>query len=212
VGGCIVDAGRFDWTKYPERFAGLCTPDASYHGVVYTERFGLGGAFITKCVAQLMRDLGSIQSPHHAFLLNLGLESLHVRVARHCENALAVARYLKNHPKVRFVTYPGLEGDAYYEMAQKYMPGGTCGVVSVGFEGGREAAVRFLNSLKLASIATHVADSRTCCLHPASTTHRQMTDSELQAAGIPADLVRFSCGIENADDLIADIEQALAQL
>ena len=212
VGGCIVDSGKFDWTQYPDRFPGLCTPDASYHGVVYTEQFGLGGAFVTKCVAQLMRDLGSIQSPHHAFLLNLGLESLHVRVARHCENGLAVARYLKNHPKIRFVTYPGLEGDRYYELAQKYMPTGTCGVVSLGFTGGRAAAVSFLNHLKLASIATHVADSRTCGLHPASTTHRQMSDAELEVAGVPADLVRLSCGIEHVDDLIADIEQALAQI
>ena len=212
VGGCIVDSGKFDWTKYPDKFPGLCTPDESYHGVVYTERFGLGGAFITKCTAQLMRDFGSIQSPQNAFLLNLGLESLHVRMERHCANGLAVARYLKNHPKVRFVTYPGLEGDAYYELAQKYMPTGTCGVVSFGFHGGRQAAETFMNSLKLATIATHVADARTCCLHPASTTHRQMTDGELELAGIPADLVRFSCGIESADDLIADIEQALAQI
>ena len=212
VGGCIVDSGKFDWTKYPDKFPGLCTPDESYHGVVYTERFGLGGAFITKCTAQLMRDFGSIQSPQNAFLLNLGLESLHVRMERHCANGLAVARYLKNHPKVRFVTYPGLEGDAYYELAQKYMPTGTCGVVSFGFNGGRQAAETFMNSLKLATIATHVADARTCCLHPASTTHRQMTDGELELAGIPADLVRFSCGIESADDLIADIEQALAQI
>ena len=210
VGGAIVDGGRFDWTKYPERFASLCTPDESYHGVTYTERFGLAGAFITKATAQLMRDFGSIQSPQNAFLLNLGLESLHVRMQRHCENGLAVATYLKASDKVAWVQYPGLEGDKYYETAQKYMPNGTCGVVSFGVKGGREAAERFMGRLKIAAIETHVADARTCCLHPASTTHRQMNDAELAAAGVSPDLVRYSCGLEDAADLIADIEQALA--
>ena len=209
VGGCIVDSGKFDWTKYPDKFPGLCTPDESYHGVTYTERFGLGGAYITKATAQLMRDFGSVQSPQSAFLLNLGLESLHVRIKRHCENGLAVARALKADPRVKYVTYPGLEGDKYYELAKKYLPDGVCGVVSFGLRGGREAAERFMRSLKLAAIETHVADARTCCLHPASTTHRQMTDEELDAAGVPADLVRFSCGLESADDLIADVMQAL---
>ena len=209
VGGCIVDSGKFDWTKYPEKFPGLCTPDDSYHGVTYTERFGLAGAYITKATAQLMRDFGSIQSPQNAFYLNLGLESLHVRMPRHCENGLAVAKYLKNHPKISFVTYPGLEGDKYYELARKYMPNGTCGVVSFGFKGGRAAAETFMKNLKIAAIETHVADARSCCLHPANATHRQMNDAELIACGITADLVRFSCGIEDAADLIADIEQAL---
>ena len=209
VGGCIVDSGKFDWTKYPDKFPGLCTPDESYHGVTYTERFGIGGAFITKATVQLMRDLGSIQSPQNAFILNLGLESLHVRVKRHCENALAVARYLKSDDRIAWVTYPGLEGDKYYELAQKYMPGGTCGVVSFGIKGGRKAAESFMKNLRLAAIETHVADARTCCLHPASATHRQMNDEELAAAGVSPDLVRFSCGIENSGDLIADIRQAL---
>ena len=212
VGGCIVDSGNFDWMAHADKFPGLCTPDDSYHGITYAEKFGQAGAFITKCTAQLMRDFGSIQSPQNAFLLNLGLESLHVRIARHCENALAVAKYLKNHPKVDWVTYPGLEGDKYYELAQKYMPTGTCGVVSFGVKGGRKAAEAFMKGLKLAAIETHVADARTCCLHPASATHRQMSDDELVAAGITPDLVRFSCGIEDAEDLIADIEQALAQI
>ena len=212
VGGCIVDSGNFDWMAHADKFPGLCTPDDSYHGITYAEKFGKEGAFITKCTAQLMRDFGSIQSPQNAFLLNLGLESLHVRIARHCENALAVAKYLKNHPKVDWVTYPGLEGDKYYAMAQKYMPTGTCGVVSFGVNGGRKAAEAFMKGLKLAAIETHVADARTCCLHPASATHRQMNDDELVAAGITPDLVRFSCGIEDAEDLIADIEQALAQI
>ena len=212
VGGCIVDSGNFDWMAHADKFPGLCTPDDSYHGITYAEKFGQAGAFITKCTAQLMRDFGSIQSPQNAFLLNLGLESLHVRVARHCENGLAVAKYLKNHPKVDWVTYPGLEGDKYYDLAQKYMPTGTCGVVSFGVKGGRKAAETFMKGLKLAAIETHVADARTCCLHPASATHRQMNDEELIAAGITPDLVRFSCGIEDADDLIADIEQALAQV
>lgn len=209
VGGCIVDSGKFDWTKYPEKFAGLCTPDESYHGVTYTERFGLEGAFITKATAQLMRDFGSIQSPQNAFILNLGLESLHLRIKKHCENGLAVAKFLKNDDRIAWVTYPSLEGDKYYDLAQKYLPNGSCGVVSFGVKGGRKAAESFMKNLRLAAIETHVADARSCCLHPASATHRQMNDQELEAAGISADLVRFSCGIENADDLIADIKQAL---
>ena len=209
VGGCIVDSGKFDWTKYPEKFAGLCTPDESYHGVTYTERFGLGGAYITKATAQLMRDFGSIQSPQNAFLLNLGLESLHLRMKKHCENGLAVAKFLKNDDRIAWVTFPNLEGDKYYELSRKYLPNGGCGVVSFGVKGGRAAAESFMKNLKLAAIETHVADARTCCLHPASATHRQMNDQELAAAGITPDLVRFSCGIESADDLIADIKQAL---
>ncbi len=209
VGGCIVDSGKFDWTKYPDKFPGLCTPDDSYHGVTYTERFGLEGAYITKATAQLMRDFGSIQSPQNAFLLNLGLESLHLRIKKHCENGLAVAKFLKNDPRIAWVTYPDLEGDKYYDLAQKYLPNGSCGVVSFGVKGGRKAAESFMKNLRLAAIETHVADARTCCLHPASATHRQMNDDELAAAGISADLVRFSCGIESADDLIADISQAL---
>ncbi len=209
VGGCIVDSGKFDWTKYPDIFPGLCTRDDSYHGVTYTERFGLGGAFITKATAQLMRDFGSIQSPQNAFLLNLGLESLHLRMKKHCENGLAVAKFLKNDDRIAWVTYPSLEGDKYYELAQKYLPNGSCGVVSFGVKGGRRAAESFMKNLKLAAIETHVADARTCCLHPASATHRQMNDDELAAAGITPDLVRFSCGIENSEDLIADIKQAL---
>ncbi|MBQ9087057.1 MAG: PLP-dependent transferase [Clostridia bacterium] len=209
VGGCIVDSGRFDWTKYPETFPGLCTPDESYHGVTYTERFGLEGAYITKATAQLMRDFGAIQAPQNAFLLNLGLESLHVRMKRHCENALAVAEFLKSDDRIAWVTYPGLKGDKYYDLAQKYMPEGTCGVVSFGVKGGREMAEKFMGNLKLAAIETHVADARTCCLHPASATHRQMNEDELKAAGISGDLVRLSCGIENSDDLIADLKQAL---
>lgn len=209
VGGCIVDSGKFDWTKYPEKFPGLCTPDESYHGVTYTERFGLEGAFITKATAQLMRDFGCIQAPQNAFLLNLGLESLHVRMKRHCENGLAVAKYLQSDDRIAWVTYPDLEGDKYYELAKKYTPNGSCGVVSFGVKGGRAAAEKFMANLKIAAIETHVADARTCCLHPASATHRQMSDSELVAAGISPDLVRFSCGIENSEDLIADIKQAL---
>ena len=212
VGGCIVDSGKFDWTKYPEKFAGLCTPDESYHGVTYTERFGLEGAFITKATAQLMRDFGAIQAPQNAFLLNLGLESLHVRMARHCENGLAVAKFLKSDDRISWVTYPSLEGDRYYDLAQKYMPNGTCGVVSFGVKGGREMAEKFMGNLKIAAIETHDADARTCCLHPASATHRQMNEEELVAAGISGDLVRLSCGIENADDLIEDIKQALDAL
>ena len=209
VGGCIVDSGKFDWTKYPEKFAGLCTPDESYHGVTYTERFGLGGAFITKATAQLMRDFGSIQSPQNAFLLNLGLESLHLRMKRHCENAIAVAKALKDDDRIAWITCPNLEGDKYYELAQKYLPNGGCGVVSFGVKGGRKNAEAFMKGLKIAAIETHVADARSCCLHPASATHRQMNDAELEACGISADLVRFSCGIEDAEDLIADIKQAL---
>ena len=209
LGGCIVDSGKFDWTKYPDKFPGLCTPDDSYHGITYTERFGLEGAYITKATAQLMRDLGAVQSPHNAFLLNLGLESLHIRVKRHCETAQAVAEYLKSSDKIAWVQYSGLEGDRYYELGQKYLPNGSCGVVSFGVKGGREAAERFMGKLKVAAIETHVADARTCCLHPASSTHRQMTDAELAAAGVSPDLVRYSCGLEDAADLIADIEQAL---
>ncbi len=209
VGGAIVDGGRFDWMAHADKFPGLCTPDDSYHGITYAEKFGMGGAFITKCTAQLMRDFGSIQSPQHAFYLNLGLESLHVRMARHCENGQAVAEYLASHPKVAHVSYCGLPEDPYYARAQKYLPNGSCGVVSFELKGGREAAALFMNSLKLAAIETHVADARTCCLNPASTTHRQMNDEQLQAAGVPAGLVRMSCGLENAQDLIDDIAQAL---
>lgn len=210
VGGCIVDSGKFNWMEHAEKFPGLCTPDESYHGIVYAEKFGQGGAFITKATAQLMRDFGSIQSPQNAFILNLGLESLHVRMPRHCENALAVAKFLSNHPKVSWVRFPGLEGDQYHELAKKYMPDGTCGVVSFGVKGGRKAAEKFMKELKLAAIETHVADARTCCLHPANATHRQMNDEELLAAGITPDLVRLSVGLEAAEDLIADLEQALA--
>ena len=209
VGGCIVDSGKFDWTKYPDKFPGLCTPDESYHGVTYTERFGLAGAYITKATAQLMRDFGSVQSPQNAFILNLGLESLHVRMKRHCENAEKIAKYLENHEKIAWVNYPSLESSPYYDLAKKYLPNGSCGVVSFGVKGGREAAQSFMGKLKIAAIETHVADARSCCLHPASTTHRQMSDEELTAAGVPSDLVRLSVGLEDADDLIADIEQAL---
>ena len=209
VGGCIVDSGKFDWMAHAEKFPGLCTPDDSYHGITYCEKFGLEGAFITKATAQLMRDFGSIQAPQHAFILNLGLESLHVRMERHCSNALAIAKYLEQHEKISWVEYPGLESSKYYSVAKKYMPNGTCGVVSFGFKGGRPAAEQFMKSLKIAAIETHVADARTCCLHPASATHRQMNDEELIAAGITNDLVRYSCGIENVDDLIEDIAQAL---
>ncbi|MGN0976816.1 MAG: O-acetylhomoserine aminocarboxypropyltransferase/cysteine synthase family protein [Faecousia sp.] len=209
LGGVIVDSGKFDWTKYPDKFPGLCTPDDSYHGVTYTERFGLAGAFITKCTAQLMRDFGCVQSPQNAYILNLGLESLPLRMKQHCANAQAVAEYLQGHEKVKWVKYCGLEGDKYYEIAKKYMPNGSCGVISFGLHGGRKAAETFMKHLKLGSIETHVADSRTCCLHPASSTHRQMTDAELDAAGVGADLIRLSCGLENAQDLIEDIAQAL---
>ena len=212
IGGAIVDSGKFDWTAHADKFPGLCTPDESYHGVTYTERFGIGGAFITKCTAQLMRDFGCIQSPQSAFILNLGLESLPFRMKQHCANAQAIAEYLKSHPKVKWVKYCGLEGDKYYDLAKKYMPNGSCGVISFGLHGGRKAAENFMKHLKLGSIETHVADSRTCCLHPASSTHRQMTDAELEAAGVGADLIRLSCGLENAQDLIADIAQALEQV
>ena len=212
VGGCIVDSGKFDWMANKEKFPGLCTPDDSYHGIVYAEKFGQGGAFITKATAQLMRDFGSTPAPQSAFLLGLGLESLHVRMERHCANGLAVATFLKNHPNVTWVTYASLEGDKYYDLAQKYMPKGTCGVVSFGVKGGRSAAEKFMKHLKVAAIETHVADARTCCLHPASATHRQMSDEELLAAGVSGDLVRYSCGLENADDLIADLKQALESI
>ena len=210
VGGVIVDAGRFDWNAHADKFPGLTTPDESYHGVVYAERFGLEGAYITKATAQLMRDLGSIQSPQNAFLINLGLESLHLRMARHAENGRAVAEHLASHPKVAWVRHPSLEGDSEAALAAKYLPEGSCGVVSFGVAGGRAAAETFMKNLRLAQIATHVADARTCVLHPANATHRQMNDAELEAAGISADLVRLSCGIEDAADLIADIDQALA--
>ena len=209
VGGAIVDSGKFDWRAHGDKYPGLCTPDESYHGITYAEKFGKEGAFVTKCTAQLMRDLGSIQSPQNAFLLNLGLESLHVRMKRHCENGLAVASFLSKHPKVAYVNYCGLPGDKYYELAQKYLPGGSCGVVSFGLKGGRDGAGVFMKSLKLAAIETHVADARTCCLNPASSTHRQMTDEQLREAGVPAELIRISCGIEDKEDLIADIAQAL---
>ena len=212
VGGAIVDGGRFDWMAHAEKFPGLCTPDESYHGITYAEKFGKEGAFITKCTAQLMRDFGAIQSPQHAFYLNLGLESLHVRMQRHCENGQAVAEYLQSHPKVERVHYCGLPGDPYHERAKKYLPNGSCGVVSFELKGGREAASLFMNSLRLAAIATHVADARTCCLNPASTTHRQMTDEQLEACGVPAGLVRMSCGLESREDLIADIAQALEKI
>ena len=210
VGGVIVDAGKFDWNAHADKFPGLTTPDESYHGVVYAERFGLEGAYITKATAQLMRDLGSIQSPQNAFLINLGLESLHLRMARHAENGRAVAERLASHPKVAWVRHPSLEGDSEAALAAKYLPEGSCGVVSFGVAGGRAAAETFMKNLKLAQIATHVADARTCVLHPANATHRQMNDAELEAAGISADLIRLSCGIEDAADLIADIDQALA--
>ena len=209
VGGAIIDSGNFDWMAHKEKFLGLCTPDESYHGITYATKFGKEGAFITKCTAQLMRDLGSIQSPMNAYMLNLGMESLAVRVPRHCENALKVAEFLQNHPKVSWVNYPGLKGNKYYELAQKYMPKGTCGVVSFGVKGGRKAAEEFMKHLKVAMIATHVADAHTCVLHPASATHRQLTDQELEACGVGPDLVRFSVGIENVNDIIADLDQAL---
>ena len=212
VGGAIVDSGKFDWTAHADKFPGLTTPDESYHGITYTEKFGLGGAYITKATAQLMRDFGATPAPMNAYLLNVGLETLPLRMAKHCANALEVARYLEGHHKVAWVNYPGLESSPYHALAQKYMPGGTCGVVSFGVKGGREAASKFMAGLKLASIATHVADAKTCVLHPASTTHRQMNDAELQAAGVSPDLIRLSVGIEDAADLLADLEQALAAL
>ena len=211
VGGCIVDSGKFDWMAHADKFPGLCTPDDSYHGVTYAERFGNEGAYITKATAQLMRDFGSIQSPQNAFYLNLGLESLHVRMKRHCENGLAVAKFLESSDKISWVTYAGLENDKYHALAEKYLPNGTCGVVSFGVKGGRKAAEEFMKKLKLIAIETHVADARSCCLHPASATHRQMNDDELIAAGITPDLVRLSCGLENAQDLIDDIKQALGE-
>ncbi len=209
MGGAIVDSGKFDWMAEKDKFPGLCTPDESYHGITYAERFGNEGAFITKATAQMMRDLGCIQSPQNAFLLNLGLESLHVRMPRHVENGQAVAEFLKDHPKVVSVSYSGLPSDRYYEAAQKYLPKGGCGVVSFEIQGGREAAEVFMKNLKLAAIETHVADARTCCLNPASTTHRQMTEEQLAQAGIPAGLIRISCGLEDKEDLIADLAQAL---
>ena len=208
VGGCIVDSGNFDWEAHADKFPGLCTPDESYHGLTYTKAFGKG-AYMTKATAQLMRDLGSIQSPQNAFLLNLGLETLHLRMPQHCGNAQKVAEYLAQNDKVAWVNYCGLPGNKYYELAQKYMPNGSCGVISFGLKGGRELSIKFMDSLKLAAIVTHVADARTCVLHPASHTHRQLTDEQLIEAGVRPDLIRLSVGIENADDIIADIEQAL---
>ncbi len=212
VGGCIVDSGKFDWMAHAEKFPGLCTPDESYHGITYAEKFGQAGAYITKATAQLMRDFGCTQSPQNAFYLNLGLESLHVRMERHCLNAEKVAEYLENSDKIAWVNSPALPSNKYYPLVQKYMPNGTCGVVSFGVKGGRAAAEKFMKALKLIAIETHVADARSCCLHPANATHRQMNDQELAAAGIPADLIRLSCGLEHYEDLIADIEQALASL
>ena len=212
VGGCIVDSGKFDWLAHAEKFPGLCTPDMSYHGITYATKFGQGGAFITKATAQLMRDFGCTQSPQSAFYLNLGLESLHVRMERHCLNAQKVAEYLEKNENISWVNYPGLPSNKYYDLAQKYMPKGTCGVVSFGVKGGRKAAEKFMKALNIIAIETHVADARSCCLHPASATHRQMNEEELIAAGVPGDLVRLSCGIENYEDLIADIEQALKTL
>ena len=210
VGGAIVDSGKFDWMAHADKFPGLTQPDESYHGIVYAEKFGKEGAFITKCTAQLMRDFGCIQSPQNAFILNLGLESLHVRMPKHVENGLAVAKFLQEQPQVEKVSYPGLESDKYYELAKKYLPNGGCGVVSFELKGGRAAAESFMKKLKLAAIETHVADARTCCLNPATSTHRQLTDEQLEAAGIPAGLVRMSCGLEDKEDLIADIKNALA--
>ena len=211
VGGCIVDSGNFDWLAYGDKFSGLTTPDESYHGIVYAERFGKA-AYITKATSQLMRDFGSIQSPQNAFYLNMGLETLPLRVRQHCSNALTVAKYLKDHEKVAWVNYPDLEGDAYHELAEKYLPNGSCGVLAFGLKGGREISVSFMDKLKLASIVTHVADSKTCLLHPASHTHRQMTDEQLREAGVAPDLIRLSVGIQNVDDIIADLEQAMDQI
>ena len=204
-----MDSGHFDWMAHKDKFPGLTTPDDSYHGITYAEKFGKEGAFITKATAQLMRDFGSIQAPQNAFLLNLGLESLHVRMPRHVENGQAVAEFLENHPKVKHVSYPGLKNDKYYEIAKKYMPNGGCGVVSFEIEGGRKAAEAFMKKLKLAAIETHVADARTCCLNPATSTHRQMNEEQLLEAGVPAGLIRISCGLEDKEDLIADLRQAL---
>ena len=212
LGGCVVDGGKFDWMAHKDKFPGLTTPDESYHGVIYAEKFGKEGAFINKATAQLMRDFGAMASPQNAFLLNLGLESLHVRMARHCENAQAVAEFLAGHPKVAWVRYSGLPGDPYHALAEKYLPHGSCGVVSFAVKGGRTAAEAFMKHLRLGAIATHVADARTCCLHPASSTHRQMNDQELEAAGVPADMVRLSVGLESREDLIEDLAQALAAL
>ena len=212
VGGCIVDSGKFDWMAHKDKFPGLCTPDESYHGITYATKFGNAGAFITKCTAQLMRDFGSIQSPQNAFLLNLGLESLHVRMPKHVENAQAVAEFLQAHPMIEKVTYSGLKTDKYYKLAQKYLPNGGCGVVSFCLKGGKENASKFMKALKLIAIETHVADARSCCLNPATSTHRQLTDKQLEEAGIPAGLVRLSCGLENKEDLIEDIKQALERL
>lgn len=209
VGGAIIDSGKFDWMAHKDKFPGLTTPDESYHGIVYAEKFGKEGAFITKCTSQLMRDFGCIQSPQHAFILNLGLESLHVRMPKHVENGQAVAEFLEKHPKVKKVNYSGLPSDPYYEIAKKYLPKGGCGVVSFELEGGRAAAESFMKKLKLAAIETHVADARTCCLNPATSTHRQMNDEQLEAAGVPAGLIRISCGLEDKEDLIADLSQAL---
>ena len=209
VGGCIVDSGKFDWMAHSEKFPGLCTPDESYHGITYATKFGKEGAFITKCTAQLMRDFGSVPSPMNSYMLNLGLESLPVRMKQHCANGQAVAEFLAKHPNVKSVNYPGLKGNKYYDLAQKYMPNGTCGVVSFCIKGGRKAAETFMKHLRLAMIATHVADARTCVLHPASATHRQLTDEELVACGVAPDMVRFSCGIEATEDIIADLKQAL---
>ncbi|MCI8615538.1 MAG: O-acetylhomoserine aminocarboxypropyltransferase/cysteine synthase [Lachnospiraceae bacterium] len=212
VGGAIVDAGKFDWMAHRDKFPGLCEPDESYHGITYAEKFGKEGAFITKCTSQLMRDLGCVQSPQSAYILNLGLESLHVRMLRHVANGQAVAEFLSRHPQVSYVNYPGLEGDKYYETAKKYMPNGGCGVVSFELKGGRAAAETFMKHLKLAAIETHVADARTCCLNPATSTHRQMTERQLAAAGVPAGLIRISCGLEDKEDLIADLSNALAAI
>ena len=211
VGGAIVDSGNFDWDAYADKFPGLTTPDETYHGIVYTKKFGKG-AYITKATSQLMRDLGSIQAPQNAFLLNIGLETLHLRVQRHCENALNAAKYLEGHEKVAWVSSPSLPGDKYYDLAKKYMPNGTCGVITFGLKGGRDAAVRMMDSLKMIAIVTHVADARSCVLHPASHTHRQMNDQELKEAGVQPDLIRFSVGIENIEDIIADLSQALEQV
>ena len=211
LGGAIVDSGNFDWDAHAEKFPGLTTPDESYHGVIYTQKFGKK-AYITKATAQLMRDFGCVQSPINAYMLNLGLESLHVRMARHCENGQAVAEFLASHPKIAYVNYCGLPGDKYHAVAEKYLPNGSCGVVSFGVKGGREAAAAFMGPLKIAAIETHVADARTCCLHPASSTHRQMNDEQLIAAGVQPDLVRMSCGLEDKNDLIHDIAQALDQI
>ena len=210
VGGAIVDSGHFNWLAHADKFPGLTTPDDSYHGIVYAEKFGQGGAFITKCTAQLMRDLGSTPSPQSAYYIGLGLESLHLRMERHCSNAMALAKYLRDHEKVSWVTYPSLPGDKYYDLAQKYLPNGSCGVVCFGVNGGRAAAERFMKELKLGIIATHVADAHTCVLHPANATHRQMNDEELLAAGVTPDLIRFSVGIEDINDILADVEQALS--